>query len=619
MRTRHPELIREIKEKNDIVAVVSEYVTLRRAGRSLVGLCPFHSEKTPSFNVNPAKQFFYCFGCGAGGDVISFLMKAESLDFLEAARRLAERVGVAWPENETGDAEDRRKELLFKINKLTAVYYHHCLWKTESGERAGEYLQQRGIAAETRERFYLGYAPPGWRNLTEVFRQKGVDLETADLLGLVGFGENGYYDRLRERLVFPIFDLRGNICGFGGRVFDNSRPKYLNTQETALFHKSRTLYGLHLAKEAIRKKGYVIIVEGYMDVIQAHQGGGVNTVASLGTAFTVDHAKLVKRYANEVVLAYDADTAGQNATVKGLEVLRETGLNVRVLTMPEGDDPDSFIKKYGFTEFDRLVEKALNLLDFKIRLAQRSYDLNTPEGKAAVIREILPQLAGLQSSVSREDYIRRLSREIGVSEAAIFEELKKWVKNEREKTHFLDNGNNNSYTIGTAQNNSPAVGLIKFEELTPFQKAVFKAEKELLQFALQEYEKFERIKEELNPDELYFEIWRELYGELLNKPPSGADWGKFLEELEASQREVAVALMAESQIKDYRMDLEKILNRLKMLHLQEKIQNITNQIAIGKDQSGAVFTEAALKEKIREFTTLKNKLQREYPNFTGEI
>lgn len=612
-------LVQEIKEKNDIVSVISEYVTLRRAGRSYTGLCPFHSEKTPSFNVNQAKQFFYCFGCGTGGDVISFLMKIENIEFIEAAKRLAERAGIPWPE-QPADESQRKKAELFQINRLTALYYHQCLLKTESGRVARDYLEKRGISSEIWSKFYLGYASPGWHNLTNVLRRKGVRLELAESLGLVSLGENGFYDRFRERLIFPIADPRDNICGFGGRVFDNSHPKYLNSPDTILFHKGYNLYGLNLAKEAIRKVGHAIIVEGYMDVIQAHQGGFCQTVASLGTALTPEQAKIIKRYTNQVVLAYDSDSAGQNATIKGMNILRENGLQVKILTMPEGHDPDSFIRTFGAEQFGKLLADAVDFIDFVISLAVRSHDLSSPDGKAAVINEVMPYLATVDSGIAREDYFRKLSREIGISETAIEREFRLWVQKYRKKNQILDRNIDNSYTKETNENNRPYAGFVDPGQLTPLKKAIFETEKELLQIALQEYDKFARIKEKLQAHPLSFEVWQRLWNDLAAKNPDSQSFQAICHEVNSGFREVAVSLLAEAEVKEGKTaDIEGVFQRLEMLRLKERIQILTQQISSGKDEAFNPLTEEALKQKIMEFTQLKKKLQRDFPNFTGEL
>lgn len=613
------ELIREIKEKNDIVAVISEYTTLKRVGRNLTGLCPLHSEKTPSFNVNPAKQFFYCFGCGKGGDVISFIMKVENVDFITAAQRLARRAGIEWPEAQPLSKEDHQKEQLYKINKLAAAFFHHCLIKTESGATARQYLDRRKILPTSWSAFNLGYASAGWHQLTELLKQKAIPLEAAEKVGLVGFGENGFYDRFRDRLIFPILDLRGRFAGFGGRIFDQSHPKYLNSPESVIFHKSRLLYGFYQAKETIRHKRQVIIVEGYLDVIQAHQAGFTQTIASLGTALTREQVKLIKRYASEAVLAYDADSAGQNATHKGLELLQEAGLEIKILSLPTGHDPDSLIREAGAEAFEALLQKRMNVIDYQLSQVVGKYDVNSPEGKAQAVQELLPQLAKVDSSIAREAYIRKAAREIGVSETAVFNELRRWVHTNGKNSQVLDRINNNSYTNEITVNSRPKTGLVNVENLTPLQKAIFKAEKELLQLTLQEYDKFERIKEKLEAKDFRFEVWRNLFAALDQKRLSSAGPEFVLEELASSTREVAATLLAEQEIKNCPGDLDGILNRLQMLYLQERIQSLTNEISTGRDARGQVLEEAALKAKVREFTELKNRLQKEFPHFTAEI
>lgn len=611
-------LIQEIKEKNEIVSVISEYVSLHRAGRAYSGLCPFHSEKTPSFNVNPQKQFFYCFGCGVGGDVISFLMKIENLDFLDAAKKLSERAGISWPEQTSYEEPGQNRKELYALNKLAAAFYQQCLVKSSAGVDARDYLEKRSISYEIWSKFYLGYALSGWNNLTTLFRKKEVNLETAESLGLVSFGENGFYDRFRERLIFPICDPRGNICGFGGRVFDGSQPKYLNSPDTALFHKGHNLYGLNLAKNTIRQKKQAIFVEGYMDVIQAHQAGFTQTVATLGTALTIEQVKLIKRYTNQVILAYDADAAGQNATLKGLHLLADNGIEVKVLSLPQTHDPDSFIREYGAVEFENCLAKAENLVDFQIKLSLSRNDLANPQGKADVIQEMLPYLAKIGSNVAREVYVRRLARELGITENVILVELQNWRRS--SKKQFMDNNIRNSYTNEINTYNNPYIGWIDLNQLSPVKKAIFEVEKELLQFALQEYEKFERIKERLQPNQLSFQLWRQMWIDLLEKNPSSDAYNHAIEGLQQSLREVAVTLMAETEVRETKqLDLEGMINRLQMLQLKERIQELTQQISSGKNEQGAILSEAELREKILEFTELKKNLQRNFPNFSAEI
>jgi DNA primase len=614
---RQQELFQEIKEKNEIVSVLSEYISFKKTGRSLLGLCPFHSEKTPSFNVNQEKQYYYCFGCGAGGDVFNFIMKVDNLEFIDAARKLADRAGIVWPET-TYSESDRFKNELYRINKLAASYFNYCLVKTDQGKQARDYLEKRGIPADIWQKFLLGFAPSGWHNFTEVLRKKNVSLEQAASLGLIGFGENGYYDRFRDRVIFPIFDSQGNVVGFGGRVIAQGEPKYLNSPETPLFHKGHFWYGLQLAKDSIRKKNQAIIMEGYMDVVQAHQSGFTQAVASLGTALTKEQAKIIKRYTNEVVLGYDADTAGQNATIRGMEILQDAGLKVKILRLPQNEDPDSFIKKFGVASFVEAVEKALGLIEFKIEQAIAKYDLNTHDGKNSVIQELLPELGAIENNITREFYIRQLVREIGVSENAILAELTLWLKTNRKKSPLLDKDLKNSYTKVTTEKTSLSLGITKFEEISPLQRAIFDAEKELLQSALQEYDKFERIKEKLKMEDFHFEIWRELFQQLQQIGPD-LELSGVLAELTGSSREIASSIIAEQHFKSGHGDLPGIINHLQMLQLKQNIQALTDQISTERDQNGRNLSEDELKRKMTEFMELSRKFQKEYPSFSAEL
>lgn len=613
------ELFEQIKEHNDIVAVISEYVSLKKSGRSLVGLCPFHGEKTPSFNVNQEKQLFYCFGCGTGGNVFNFIMKLENLDFIGAAKLLAERAGIHWPEYSRELAEDPHKEALFKINKLAAAFFNQYLCKTESGKRARNYLQERGIAPESWQRFNLGYAPAVWHGLTDVLRKKAIALEEAEKLGLLSLGEGGFYDRFRERLMFPITDPRGNVVGFGGRVFDNSQPKYLNSPETEVFHKGRFLFGLSLAKEAIRKKNQAIVVEGYLDVIQAHQAGFTHAIASLGTALTKEQARMIRKYTMDVILAYDGDAAGLKATERGIAILQETGLKVKILDLPAGDDPDSFIKKNGPAAFNLLLDNALDITDFKLRLVLKRFDLNSSPGKVQALQAMLPEIATIDNKIAQEFYLRQLAREIGASEISVFADFQAWLKKNRKKSPVLDRERDNSYTKGTGEKIGLTMGMVKLNELSSLKRAIFETEKELLHIALQEYDKFKRIKEELKAEEFSFEIWRDLLLEIERVGALVEDSGIILAEIQGPYQEIAASLIAEQEVKESQVDLEGNIQRLKMLRLQEKAQNLTEQLTTGKDEKGQTLSATDLKIKAKEFTEIKRRLQKEFPQFSAEI
>lgn len=398
--------IEEIRQRVGIVDVVSEYVAVKRTGKSYKGLCPFHSEKTPSFTVSDEFQTWHCFGCGEHGDVFSFLMRVENLTFPEVLERLAKRAGV---ELEPVQArQSGRKQLLAGINSMAAAYYSALLKRTPI---AMEYLRGRGLADQTIEQFRLGYAAPAWDGLVRHLTQKGVDMKNAAQAGLViQRDRGGYYDRFRHRIVFPIFDIQERVVGFGGRAMGDDEPKYLNSPETPLFSKAGSLYGLSPARKSIADNGHAIVVEGYMDVITAHQAGFSNCVATLGTALTLEHIKLLSRYAGRVVLAYDADSAGMAAALKGAAMFGEVECDVRIARLPSGDDPDSLLREGRASEFADAVSKALPVVDCRLAILEERHDLSGPAGRAAMLKEAMRVLAEVPSSVEREKYIRSLAR-----------------------------------------------------------------------------------------------------------------------------------------------------------------------------------------------------------------
>lgn len=420
------EVIAEVRERNDIVQVISEYVKLKRAGKNWVGLCPFHQEKTPSFTVNQEEQFYYCFGCGAGGNVVSFLMQIENLPFVAAVEKLAERAGISIVRRDLSPAEKRKqaeREKLLRLHEVARDFFCQNL-NSAAGARARNYLASRGVEDKIAQRFKLGYALPQWQSLLLHLQKEGFTTAECLSAGLVLEGQKSRpYDRFRGRLMFPICNWRGQPIGFGGRVLDTAQPKYLNSPETLLFNKRNTLYGLDLARASCRERGYAIIVEGYMDVIGLHQAGYSNTVAALGTALTETQARLIKRFVNEVIIAFDGDAAGEAATWRGLELLHRQGLRVRVLELPSGEDPDTFVRRYGGAALQELVDKAAGLIDFKLHTILRHSDLSTVDGKVAAMSRIIEVLAEVDSPVERDEYLRQAAAGLKVSMQALVAEL----------------------------------------------------------------------------------------------------------------------------------------------------------------------------------------------------
>lgn len=430
------QVIEEVRSRTDIVAVISEYVALKRRGRNYVGLCPFHSERTPSFNVVPDKQIFHCFGCQAGGDVFRFVQMRENLTFPEAVRLLAERVGVSVEDDRSPAerAREQEQERLRQALDWAAKFFQYEL-QQPSGKQALDYLRRRGLQDETLVRFGLGSAPDGWDHLYRLMTRRGFEPGILVKAGLVQPRPrgDGYYDRFRKRVMFPIWDIRGRVIGFGGRALeDGQEPKYLNSPESSLFDKGRNLYALHLAKGAMRDQDQAIIVEGYMDVIACHQAGVTNVVASLGTALTAEQGRLLLLQTPRVVIAYDSDTAGQNATLRGLDILGGMGCQVSVLSLPEGKDPDEFLHSHSADDFRRLTQEAQPLVQFRLERLLQRYGSGTPEARAQVAKGAEPVLAPIADEVRRNEYIRWLAGRLGVSEQDLRLDLKKFVSGQRQ-------------------------------------------------------------------------------------------------------------------------------------------------------------------------------------------
>lgn len=404
------ELIEEIRARNDIVDVISGYVRLQKKGSSYFGLCPFHNEKSPSFSVSRQKQMYYCFGCGAGGNVYTFLMEYENYSFQEAVKALAERAGIQLPEND-GSREDRarsdRKAVLFEINKKAAKYYYVQL-KSERGRRAYAYLKDRGLSDETVTAFGLGYSNGYSDDLYRYLKSQGYSEEQIRQAGLINTDEKkGVYDKFWNRVIFPIMDVNSRVIGFGGRVMGDAKPKYLNSPETEIFDKSRNLYGLNRARKS--RKPYLLLCEGYMDVISLHQAGFTNAVASLGTALTSGHASLIRRYAQEVYLTYDSDEAGTRAALRAVPILKEAGISAKVVRMDPYKDPDEFIKNLGAGAYEKRISEAKNGFMFGLEMLAKEYDMASPEGKTAFFREAAARLLTFEDELERNNYIEAVA------------------------------------------------------------------------------------------------------------------------------------------------------------------------------------------------------------------
>lgn len=418
----------QVRSTADMVEIISGYVPLKKKGQNYWGCCPFHGEKTPSFSVNPGKSMFYCFGCHEGGDIFKFIMKIENCSFMDALKLLAGRYGIPIPEKQKTAAEiarEKQRESIYSANELASKFFQACLTKTAHGEPALAYLAGRGISREIIASFGIGYALNNFTALVTSLGKRGCQPQVLEAAGLAAQGRGGYYDKFRNRVIIPIRDARGRIVGFGGRVLDNSTPKYLNTAETQWFNKRRLLFGLDIALKAIRKSGKAVVVEGYMDAISLYAAGFDNVVASMGTAFSQEQAKLLQRLADEVIFCYDSDSAGRKASVRAVSIAREAGLKVRIAGVPDGKDPDEYVRQHGKDAFEKVLAAAQNGIDFQIDETILQNNVANLAGKVEAVSNILPFLLECKNEIEASEHIRRLAQRLTIDEGLIAEEYRK--------------------------------------------------------------------------------------------------------------------------------------------------------------------------------------------------
>ncbi len=419
--------VKEIREACSIVEVISDYVSLKKTGTNYRGLCPFHNEKTPSFFVNEEKKFFNCFGCGERGDVFSFLMKHENMNFQEAVRSLSKRTGISLPEKALTPQQQKmlgEREECFGINESAAKFYNDLLLQDRAGEEAKNYLIKRGINIETIKDYCLGFAPEGWGSVVKYLRSKNLSLPNAQKLGLIiGKGNGQYYDRFRNRIVFPIYNVSHRIMGFGGRIISEGEPKYLNSPESFIYQKRRNLYGLQTALKYIKKENRVIIVEGYIDLLSLHQAGIKNTVAALGTALTEQQIQILKRYTSNIITVFDSDPSGKKAMIRSLEPFLNNSVSPRVVILPPGDDPDSFVRKQGQKAFVDRIENAGSLFDFVVGEIVQRNQTATPRGKIDACEEVVPFLKMISDEMERDLYVQKVSQKLGIKQEHIYSKM----------------------------------------------------------------------------------------------------------------------------------------------------------------------------------------------------
>ena len=495
--------IQELQDKIDIETVISSQVNLKRRGKTLVGLCPFHNEKTPSFTVYPESRSFYCFGCGAGGDVITFVRRIENLDYIEAVKAVAQMAGVSMPEDGYDDTLSKQRQRLLAANREAARFFHEQLMNPKNRE-ALNYFLKRGLEMNIIRRFGLGYAPNDWRELTNHLKSKGFTEHELVLANLARRsdknGRANYYDNFRNRVMFPIIDLRGNVIAFGGRVMDDSKPKYINTSDTLVYKKSNGVFGLNLAKNANENK--LILVEGYMDVIALHQAGFTNAIACLGTAFTAEQANLLSRYADEIIICYDNDGAGRTATARALGVLNKTGLKLRVVQMSGGKDADEIIRTHGKERFADLLKSAASTTEYKLLEARAKCDLNTDDGKVEFLNAAAAILAGC-GIIEREIYSNRLSAELGIS----VEGMNAQIKQAAAKQKRLEESRKKSETQEMLNKS--------FEDKNNPERAknlmAAKAEETLISSFMRNPDFYKKLKEKISPDDFVTAFNRRIF------------------------------------------------------------------------------------------------------------
>ncbi|MCG3176305.1 MAG: DNA primase [Candidatus Omnitrophica bacterium] len=501
-------VLNQIQERVDIVETVSAYVPLKRAGRSFKANCPFHHEKSPSFIVNPDKQIFHCFGCGVGGNVFSFLMKIERKDFREVVEELADRVGVELPKDPKRPVESDAERDLVRANTAAAEYYHRVLMSDPVSEKARAYLDRRGVRKEVLEAFRIGYAPEAWDAFYKHARQAGLAEPLLEKAGLLVKGKNGgWYDRFRARVIFPILDGKGRVVALGGRVLDDSVPKYLNSPETEIYHKGRQLYGLYQARPAIREADAVAVVEGYMDLIACHEAGVKYAVATLGTALTPDQVRLLKRNTHNAYILYDADKAGEAATLRGLELFLEEGMDVRIVRLPEGHDPDSYVRKNGAEGFRAEIAKARSLFEYKLGLLKTSHDPSTLDGKVRIAQEMVGLFAKAKSEILKAAWVKELSQELKLSEQALLTELGRSTA---------------ARTARTAEKSAAADGPAEARSAEPAKGLPRQAERLLLSLLLEDDRYVAESRRELRLTDFYHPVARRLVQILWEADERGA-------------------------------------------------------------------------------------------------
>lgn len=556
------EIIEEVRQANDIVDIISQYVHLKRSGRNYFGLCPFHNEKSPSFSVSPDKQIFHCFGCGVGGNVFSFLTKIEGINFVEAVQMLAERANMVLPtlENNADSAREELKAKVFKVNEFTAEYYHQHLYQPDA-KLAQDYVKKRKLSNNTLQAFRIGFSGK-FDELYKELKKQGFGEREILESGLVNKNDKGQFiDRYRNRLMFPICDARGRVIAFGGRVLDDSKPKYINSPENVVYSKGRNLFGLNVAKKGDLKK--ILIVEGYMDVISLHQRGITNVVAPLGTALTEQQGWLLRKNAEQIILSFDSDEAGLKAKLRAMDILQNMGCDIRVLQMEGAKDPDEYIIQYGNARFLNLVEKALSVLEFKVKVLKQSLNLENVNDKIKFLNEIAKLISKISNTMEREIYIEKIAKEYDISKEAIYAEVNKlmYVNNQGEKI---------------LEKKKPVV-VHRREEKKDVSERVKRRENIILSILLTGEQSFyEIIKQNIKPKDFQYEINQQIAKKLYEELEKGnSNINSIIDMLDEEEQNHITAIMAD----DYEIeDMEKAIDDIMQSYEREKLNDRKLQI-----------------------------------------
>ena len=587
------EIINDVKQSNDIVDVISQYMHLKRSGRNFFGLCPFHNEKSPSFSVSPDKQIFHCFGCGVGGNVITFVSKIEGLNFVETVQMLAERANKQLPtlENSLDMQKEILKDKVYKVNEFTAEFYHQNLYKPQA-KMAQEYVKKRQLSNETLKAFRIGFSGK-FDELYQELKKQGFQEQEILESGLVNKNERGQYiDRYRNRLMFPICDARGRVIAFGGRVLDDSKPKYINSPENVVYSKGRHLFGLNVAKKGDTKK--ILIVEGYMDVISLHQRGITNVVASLGTALTEQQGWLLRKNSEQIILSFDSDEAGIKAKLRSIEILQNMGCDLRVLQLEGAKDPDEYILKYGNMRFQNAVDKAFSVVEFKVKILKKELDLENTNDKIKFLNEIAKLIAKVDNTIEREVYIEKIAKEYDISKEAIYAEVNKLTYKNTKSEKILEKA-------------KPVVQHQKIEKKEVSQSIKIR-ENTIISILLNgDLSIFEIIKQNIKPedfqDEVNLKIAKKLYEEF---EKGNSNINGIIDQLDQEEQNQITMIMSD----DYKIDnVEKAIDDIIQTYEKEKLNNRKFEILELLEQTTDINKKNELEKELSNIIIMLAKIK----------